>query len=201
MKEWELLDFKAASVAVVFGLLSALAYMFIFPENSIRNMVHYDLGLPGPGPGVAMILGPFAIVFMTAASRVTFRIGSALMTALAFAVGIMVWAKFLDKPLGSHLMLGSPLSILAFVAAGAAADLVVGLGEKLGPQLRILLSGLLANICLLVFYWVMIFPDSAGRVLRPDIPIIMTICVVCGLVAAVVGWLISGFLAPYFARD
>lgn len=119
-------------------------FLFVFPKGSISTLMHHVLSLPGPGVGVALILGPVALVF-----------------------------------------------ILGLATCGIMAEGLVFLTTSQETRWRCLLTACCANVELLVFYWIIVFPRTKGWVSWDAVPLLLAIALAGGLVAGIVGWRIS----------
>ena len=180
------------------GVAGALIFLFAFPKGSISTLMHAVLNLPGPGAGIALILGPFLILVALVSSLLSHGCGGAMVASLMFAViyAFVVWLlEVSTNPKGAF---GSPLFITAIVQFGIAAEAVMVLGKGLKKVWRCALSGALANAVLLVFYWTVIFPRTASRVDWSDVPLLMGLCLPCGLVSGCLAWGLSGPLSQAF---
>jgi len=160
-----------AFLALAIGAVGGAIFVFAFPRGSISTLMHEVLRLPGPGSGIALILGPLAIVFAQSAEYVCKRHGSTLLAALGFAlVGVTARsAGFLGETKG---MFGS----LPFAGSLLTLGLILELGflvrGKLTSLIFSLLFASLASLGILVFYWLFIFPRSgAGVVDWRDVPL------------------------------
>ena len=107
----------------------------------------------------------------------------------------------LDVPTNPKGAFGSGMFIAALVVFGIATETVMVLGKALKKGRRCLLCGAFANAVLFVFYWVGIFPRTAGWIKWSDVPLLMGLCLAGGLVAGGIAWGISKPLARVFALE
>ena len=81
----------------------------------------------------------------------------------------------------------------------SAIAAVLVLSSGLRAHWRYLLSGGLANVILLVFYWVVIFPRTYKGVRWGDVPVLTSLSIAGGLVPGYMAWEISARLLRVFA--
>ena len=190
------LVFKAAGVGAVGGA----AFVFLFPKGAISTFMHQVLSLPGPGAGIALVLGPFLLMLALVASRWTGdRPGGALVSVLVFSVAVALLAALVSamNPKG---MFSTIWFVLACGVCGFGVEAMLIFVKKLGPLWRMLLAGVAGNLVLLVFYWLVIFPMAAGWVEWGDVPVLLAVCVAGGLLAGLIAWLVSRAVLNYAGR-
>jgi len=73
------------------------------------------------------------------------------------------------------------------------------LGRGLMAAWRCAIAGALANGFLLLFYWVLIFPRTAGWIRYGDIPLLMGLGLVAGLVSGCLACTVSRSLSRILA--
>ena len=184
---------QEALACAAIGAAGALIFLFAFPKGSISTLMHAVLNLPGPGAGIALILGPFLILVALVSALLSQGSGGAVVASLMFAMiyAFVVWLlEVSTNPKGAF---GSMLFVAAIAQLGIVADVVMVLGKGLKPVWRCMLSGALANAVLLAFYWIAIFPRTARWVDWSDIPLLMGLCLLCGLAS---GWIAWGMSRP-----
>lgn len=189
---------EAATCAAI-GVLAALIFLFAFPKGSISTLMHPVLGLPGPGAGIALVLGPFLILVAISTSLSSRGDGGALIASLTFAMTYALVAWLLGIPTNPKGAFGSPVFVAAIAQFGIAAEAVMVLGKALTRVRRGMLAGALANPVLLVFYWIVVFPRTAGWIGWKDTPLLLGLCLACGLFSGYVAWAVSKPLARAFA--
>lgn len=181
---------EAAACAAI-GAGGAAIFLFAFPKGSITTLMHEVLDLPGPGAGIALVLGPLLVLVALLCLLLSRGEGGALIASLAFA-GIYAMLAWLfgvsTNPKGAF---GSPAFIASACALGIAVEVVMVFGRGLKQVWCCMLSGALANAVLLVFYWIAVFPRTAGWVRWSDVPVLMALCLVCGLVSGCMAWGLS----------
>jgi len=95
-------------------------------------------------------------------------------------------------------------STIWLVLAGAVCALGVDgtliLARRLKPLWRLVLAGVAGNLVLLIFYWVVVFPQSAGWVLWEDVPVLLVLCAASGVLAGLIAWLVSRAILSYAGR-
>jgi hypothetical protein len=187
------LVFKTAAV----GALGGAVFVFLFPRGAITTLMHQVLRLPGPGAGIALVLGPFLLVLALVAYRwAGDRPGGSLVLALSFSVVAALLAALVSamNPKG---MFSTIWFVLACMVCGLGVEAMLVLVRKLGPLWRLLLAGVAGNLLLLIFYWLAIFPMAAGWVEWGDVPVLLAVCVAGGLLAGLIAWLVSRAILNY----
>ncbi|HUU12753.1 MAG TPA: hypothetical protein VM182_03470 [Terriglobia bacterium] len=180
---------KKAALGVAMGAVGAALFLFAFPGGSISTLMHDVLHLPGPGAGIAAVFGPFLIFVLLLSSLLTRTRGVALIAALAFVVSCMVLVQVHGARTNPKGAFGSLLFLAALALLGLAIEVVLVLSSAFRPARQCLLTGAVANAVLLIFYWLVIFPRTASWVKWKDVPVLMGICLVTGLLAGYVAWL------------
>ena len=191
---------QQASICAAIGIAGALVFLFAFPKGAISTLMHAVLHLPGPGAGIALIIGPFLVLVALISSCLSRGAGGALIASLTFAVAYSLLVRLLEIPTNPKGAFGSLAFVAAVAAFGVAAEAVMVLGGALKKMWRCLLAGTLANAALLVFYWVVIFPGTAGWVAWGDVPLLMGLCLACGLGSGYIAWAAAKPLSRAFAR-
>jgi hypothetical protein len=179
-----------AAWAVLIGAVGGAFFLFVFPGAAISTLMHQVLKLPGPGAGIGVMLGPVALVFMLVASRVTGRCGGALLAALGFSV-VHAILSILFRGGGSTGQFGTGWFVLALLVCGVVAEGLLLLARRARSPLQFIIAACGANIALLVFYWLAIFPRTAGWVAWKAVPVLLLVSLACGIVAGIVGRIVS----------
>ena len=191
---------KQGAACAAIGLVGAVIYLFAFPKGSISTLMHAVLDLPGPGAGIALIFGPFLTVVLVISSLLCRTEGGAVIASVTFAVGYALVVRLLELPTNPKGAFGGPLFIGAVVQSGIVAAAAMALGRR---RLKIvwacLLAGTLANVALLVFYWIVVFPRTAGWVGWGDVPLLTALSVAGGLASGGTAWAISKLLTRALA--
>lgn len=192
---------REAAARAAIGVVGALIFLFAFPKGSISTLMHEVFDLPGPGAGIVLILGPFLILITIIASRLGRGDGGAVITSLTFAAAyaLIVWG--LEIPTNPKGAFGSTMFIAAVALFGIAAEVILVLGKALRSSRRCMLAGTLANAVLCVFYWVLIFPRTAKWIAWGDVPLLLGLCLVSGLVSGFIACAVSGPLVRAFAAQ
>jgi hypothetical protein len=188
---------KLVLKAVGLGALGGAGFVFLFPRGAISTLMHQVLRLPGPGAGIALVLGPFMLVLALTAYRWTGdRPGGPLVSMLSFAVVMALLAALVSEmnPKGGF---GTVWFVLACAVCALGVEGVLALTGKWVPHWRLILAGVAGNLLLLAFYWVAIFPRTAGWVEGGDVPVLLCVCVAGGLLAGLIAWLVSEALLSY----
>ena len=192
---------REAATCAGIGVAGALVFLFAFPKGSISTLMHAVLGLPGPGAGIALVLGPMLILVALISSLSSRGSGGAAIACLMFAGTCALVASLLDVPTNPKGAFGSPVFMAAVAPFGLVTEAVMVLGKALTQVRRCLLSGALANAALLVFYWVVIFPRTAGWISWSDVPLLMGLCLACGLAWGYIAWAVFRALSRAFALE
>jgi hypothetical protein len=190
---------KDAVACAAIGIAGALIFLFVFPKGSISTLMHEVLELPGPGAGIALVLGPFLVLVALISSLLSRGHGGAVLASLVFAVTYALVVRLLDIPANPKGAFGNLVFIAAVVVFSLAAEAVMVLGTALKAAWRCMFSGALANAALLVFYWLIIFPRTYKWVNWSDVPLLMGLCLAGGLAAGYIARLVSSPLARALA--
>jgi hypothetical protein len=174
---------KEIGSCVAFGGAGALVFLFVFPTAAISTLMHAVLHLPGPGAGIALIMGPVMLLVVLGASFVSRTRGGALAAALGFAVFCTVGIRLLAIPTNPKGAIGAPLFIGAVALSGLAVEVVLRPGKSAPGTARCLLTGAIANLVLLLFYWLAIFPRTAEWIPWRDVPLLTALCLSAGLLS------------------
>jgi hypothetical protein len=187
------LVFKAAGMGAVGGAV----FVFLFPKGAITTLMHHILKLPGPGAGIAVVLGPFMLVLALAAYRWTGdRPGGPLVLAMSFSVVVALLAALVSE-MNPKGMFSTVWLVLAGAVCGLGVEAALFLAGRLSPMWRLVLAGVAGNLMLLIFYWVVIFPQSAGWVEWGDVPVLLMVCVAFGVLAGLFAWLVLKVVLSY----
>ena len=173
-----------ASAAAIAGAVGAAVFLFVFPRGALTTLAHEVLRLPGPGAGIVLVVGPFALALALGVAGDARRSGVALLTLLAFGM-VEVLVRRLGGPAAEPKGgFDSPLFVAALAVAGAAADVALLLGRRLRPTPRNAIAAIAGNVVLLVFYWLVIFPRTTRWVAGGDVPLLLGVALAGGVVAA-----------------
>ncbi|UCC72912.1 MAG: hypothetical protein JSV86_21625 [Gemmatimonadota bacterium] len=189
-----------AAVCAAIGCGGALLFLFVFPIGSISTLMHDVLRLPGPGAGIALVLGPLVILVALISILVSRGSVGALIGCLAFGLTCVVLVWLFRIPTNPKGAFGSPLLIAAVGLAGLvveASELTAGAVER---PWRSILSGALANAVLLASYWIIIFPYTADRVRWADVPLLLGLAIGSGAVWGYIADAVSNPLSVALAR-
>lgn len=179
-------------IPLLLGAIGGLLFLFVFPKGSITTVMHDVLHLPGPGAGIALILGPVALLFILLSSHsVRLAPGGALPASLAFAMSYAIPAKIFALPTSTKGMFGSARFIIALAVCGVAAEILLSLTRRLRPPWGYVLTACGANTALLVFYWLAIFPRTKGWIAWEDVPLLLLLNLVGAAVAGAAGWAVG----------
>jgi hypothetical protein len=189
---------REALLCAAIGCIGALLFLFVFPMGSISTLMHDVLGLPGPGAGIALILGPIVILAAVVSVLITRATGGALIASLGFGLtcGLVLWLfQIPTNPKGAF---GSLPFIAVLALAGLVADACTMLGKALKLPWRSVLTGASLNAVLLTLYWLLIFPFTDQWVKWADVPLLMGVCLGCGAVLGYIAYALSRAFSPRF---
>lgn len=190
-----------AAIAVLVGALGGVLFLFVFPGGSLSTLMHQVLHLPGPGAGIALIVGPVALVSVLISSRLAPGAGSALLAALAFSLVYAVLVAVLGIPANEKGLFGSGWFVAALATCGVAAEILLYLARSLKPPWRFALAAGGANLVLLVFYWVVIFPQTVGWIAWWKVPLLFAMGLAGGFAAGATGWILSNWIRDLVGLD
>lgn len=191
---------KLVLKAAGLGSVGGAVFVFLFPKGAITTLMHQVLHLPGPGAGIALVLGPFMLALALTANRWTGdRPGGSLVSLLAFAVVMALLAALVSEmnPKGGFATIWF---VLACIVCGLGVEAVLIVFKRLRPMWRLILAGVAGNLVLLAFYWVAIFPRSARWVEWGDVPVLLAVCIAGGLLAGLIAWLVSKAILSYAGK-
>lgn len=97
-------------------------------------------------------------------------------------------------------MFGSLWFVGALATAGLMADAILWALSRKVAWLRFCVAAGTANAGLLVFYWVLIFPQTKGWVLLADVPLLVVVSLGGGLAAGYVGCRLSESMRGILSR-
>ncbi len=187
-------------VVAVAGILAAVLFVFVFPKGAITTLMHEVLHLPGPGAGIAVILGPWAVFAALFSYRLAARSWSAFFTAVVFALamGVFALAGVEGEAKGKF---GSPAFMGGVALTGAVLSLGVRILGKRAFWIAGGIPGAAAGGVLLAFYWVVIFPPVAGWVAWKDVPLLLALALGGGFVAGSAALPAGRLLAPLLRME
>jgi len=179
-------------LAALVGAVGGLIFLSILPTGAFSTFAHYVLRLPAPGAGIALLVGPLAVVCLLVAWRVARSGGGALVGALAFSLTCTVAMAFVGGRGGGNGMIGSPLFVLALGTSGAVAEIVLFLTRALRALWwRFVLAAAGANVALLIFYWTVIFPRTVGWIPWRAGPVLLAVSLGAGALAGLASWALT----------
>jgi len=188
---------REIAVGSAVGAVGAGIYLFAFPAGAISTLMHAVLRLPGPGAGIAMVVGPFLVLAAMSSFFLTGARGTALIASVAFGICHAFIIRLLHLP--TNPKAGSSAAFLAaLVVFGLCLEAVMAAGRPRGRARRCLLAGTLSNAALLVFYWFAIFPQTTGWVRWRDVPLLAAVCLAAGFVSGYVAGVLSRVLPGAF---
>ena len=168
------------------GAVCAVMFFFVFPGGAISTLMHDVLHLPGPGAGIALVLAPI-LVFGGVFSRLaTGRMGAGTLCALAFGLASIL-LRLLGVPMYSQGGFGTVMSLLAVAFFAVILDGTLLAAKRVTGNYRFALAGGIANLGLLAFYWVAVFPQTSRWVEWGDVPVLSLL--------GVAGGAVSGYIA------
>jgi len=197
----ELPNSREAALCAAVGGIGAVLFLFAFPAGAISTLMHAVLHLPGPGAGIVLVVGPFLVLVGLGCSLLTRAKGGALIAAVAFGLSCTLIVKLLGVATDPKGAFGSLPFLAALGLLGLAIEAVMAAGRPKRYAWRCVLAGMVANAVLLVFYWVAIFPRTAGWVKWQDIPPLAGVCLAAGLVSGYITGMLSRALCRILATE
>lgn len=186
--------------STVVGAAGAVIFTFLFPKGAISTLMHQVLHLPGPGAGIAAVLGPFMLVLALVVHRWNGgKPGGPLVSTVSFAVVMTLLTALISEmnPKGGFATIWF---MLACAVCALGAECILALTGKWSPPWRLILAGVAGNLVLLAFYWVVIFPKTARWVEWGDVPVLLCVCAAGGMLAGLIAWLVSKAILSYAGR-
>lgn len=194
----DLIRGKHAAACAAVGCGGGIIFLFVFPKGAITTLMHAVLDLPGPGAGIALILGPALNLTGFTAALLYRKTGAPLIASLAFAVSYALLVRLLEIPTSPKGAFGSLSFIAAVALFGLAAEAFMALGRTLKDHWRTMLAGGLANTVLLVSYWTIVFPRTAGWVNWRDVPLLTGLCLATGVLTGYIAMVVAKTLVRVF---
>lgn len=147
--------------AVIVGVLFSIGFVFVFPDTAITTLMHDVFRLPGPGAGIALLVGPVGILCGYVAHTINPRPGSILFSVIMFGL-LMPIGQILFNPEG----LGQfpfYLPLASFVILAILLEIFTVLFAKWELIKSMVAPAVICNVLFLIFWWVTIFPLFLGR--------------------------------------
>jgi len=191
---------KEVAVSSAIGTGGALAFLFIFPKGSLATLMHEVLHLPGPGAGIAMVLGPLLVLVALTSFQLGKGTGCVIIASLTFAVAYSFLTELLTIPTNSKGSFGTVYFIIALLVFGLATEVISRTGRSSKTLGNCMLAGALSNMILLIYYWVAIFPRTAGWVEWRNVTILVVLCLLCGVISGYIAGRVSQFLSRLRSR-
>jgi len=192
--------------AVVIAILTAVAFVLVFPERSIYSVSYDTFMLPGPGAEIALLVGPVAILSAYLAYTINPRPGIIMFNQLTYAVAMPALQLTLNPDgLGHYPYF---LNLAALLVCMAFLEVLTFLFSKWDKVQGIALPALISNLVLLLFYWLLVFPfqddvwpvkdavDVSGVV--PALEYISPIPIIVGV--GMIGAIVIGSLVPILLK-
>jgi hypothetical protein len=174
---------KDLAWSVAIGAGAGAVFLFAFPGGAITTLMHEVAGLPGPGAGIALVLGPSAVFVSALCMRLFKRDFLAVPCSLFFGAAFTV-ARIIGIEGEAKGDFGGPVFLAGMLLTGIVLAAVARALARRG-YVRDLLAGVAANGILLGYYWTAIFPRTAKWVACKDVPVLLALALGAGLVA---GW-------------
>ncbi|MBU1627788.1 hypothetical protein KKB18_10505 [bacterium] len=167
---------KTITTSFFIGFFGALIFLYCFPKGAISTFMHQVLHLPGPGAGIALILGPFYILLGFLSVKVAGVLGTSSLTATFFSLTYYFIVIIFHISVEGKGKFGSLWFMLALILCGISIDVLLYLFRKLKEPWRLCITAFISNTLLLWFYWIVIFPKTMGYVKMSDVPALMGVC-------------------------
>jgi hypothetical protein len=178
--------------------VAAAVLVLLFPRGTLSTLAHDILRLPGPGGGIAIVVGPLLLLAMLVPALGGRRTGIASVAAFTFALvcfGMVGVLRIGPGPAGGF---GSPLFVPAALVPGVVIELLLPWRSRAGhPRVwRSVAASAAANLWLLVFYWLVVFPQTARWLEWREVPVLAGLALGAGAAAGYLGfalaWLVWG---------
>lgn len=160
--------------------------------------MHEVFHLPGPGAGIALILGPFVIFLGLLSVKISGSYGAPTICIATFSIAYSIIVNIMSLPVEGKGKFGSLGFVFALVLCGIILDIFFYLLKKIKPVMQLILTSSIANIVLLVFYWLVIFPQTKGLVNAKDVPILLGVCILGASLVGLITIPVSNFILPIF---
>lgn len=169
--------------AFVMGVVGVCVFLFLFPGGAITTAMHQVLKLPGPGAGIGLIFGPFIIILSLLTYNSISKQGAIFITCLVFGLLHSILTPIVYPSVKTVGSLG-PIyfRILAVILVGIVMEICIFLLKNRKDIIQYLISAGISNIILQSFYWVAIFPYNKGIVKIGNIPILLGITILAGII-------------------
>jgi hypothetical protein len=142
--------------AVVIGVLFSLAFVFLSRGESINDLVYDTFRLPHPGAGIALIVGPVAIMCGLLAHSFNPKPGSILFSVLVFGLLVPIGGAIFNPDGLGQFPFFFPL--LSFIVLAILLEIFAYMFSKRDDFQKVVTPAVLTNILFLVFWWLTIFP-------------------------------------------
>ncbi len=174
---------KGVALAVAFGAAACGAFWLLFPGESLSQVGHGTLKLPGPGSAVCVVYGPYLVLTCLLAAALLRSRAAVAPAGAAFAFLHGTLTPLVLGPVKTVGTVGPwPLRVLAVLGAAAVLQLIVVLLRKRSVFAGYFIAAAAANLALAGFYWAVIYPVTRGKTVKPLAALIL---VGAGTVAAV----------------
>jgi len=169
-------------LSIIFGIVGAFVFLFLFPGGAITTAMHQLLKLPGPGAGIGLVFGPFIIILGLIAYNLTKKPGIIVLTYTVFGITHSILTPIIYPTIDTVGSLGPlPLRIVVVILMGITFELCMYISRDQKTVTRYLISSVISNISLISFYWLIIFPGCKGWVKINAIPILLAITILAAL--------------------
>ncbi len=172
---------RAALIGGAGGFLLA----FTAPQQGISYVMHQVLGLPGPGAGMGMMVGPWAAFCCLSAAMLVRQRNAALVAGMCFSLTYNVHAALIP-PLGENPgMFGSLRFGPGLLLLGIVVEVMWSLTPHLSRGRRLAMTAVAANLVFLAYTWIVVFPITKGWIAPMDALVIAVASVPPAVVAGV----------------
>lgn len=180
-----------AARAALIGAAGGVLLAFAAPQQGISHFMHEVLGLPGPGTGLGMMVGPWASFCCLAAVLLVQQRYTALVAGASFSLAYNVHAVLFPSLGPNPGMFGSLRFALGLVLLGAVAETVWSLVLHLSRGRRLALAAVTANLAFLAYSWIVVFPVTKGWVTPRDALVIAAASIPPAVVAGAGSTMVS----------
>lgn len=187
---------KEILISAIVGVIGGALFVFAFPRGAISTLMHEVLRLPGPGAGIALVMGPWIAIFSLLSGELLQKPLTVFFTTLILGLTISiftligVWSETKGK-------FGSPEFIAGLAVAGAIMASVSHAARRTSSLIKLTTAGVLGCAVLLAYFWMVIFPQTTRWVAKGDVPILLGLAVASGFIAGCLTLIIKGIIGDF----
>ena len=170
-------------IAFLMGVIGVFIFLFLFPAGAITTAMHQVLKLPGPGAGIGLIFGPFIIILSLLVYNFIGKTGIITITCIIFGIFHSIFTPIVYPSVKTVGSIGLPIfKILAVILLGLVLEIFIFLLKNRNDIIKYPMAASIANIVCLSFYWFVMFPSNKGIVKINNIPILLGVAIIAGII-------------------